>query len=196
MSSIVKLQVPPFAPTSPKSLSALRRPLVEAEASHCASHCRPCAECEAQQHAQVEAAKKLSADLGLRLSQLVEDALATHIARIEAQQTELVQTVLNAVLPHLADTNLRNSLMDVLGEALDPLKDVTLTLTKHPDLDLGAISEDARLQIVDDPAHPRDSLSLRESDSLTTIDAAPLISACLSRLSGDNAPSPSGAKIP
>ena len=196
MSGIVKLHVPPFAPTSPRSLAALRRPLVQEEASHCASHCRPCAQCEAQRQAEIEAAKKLSADLGLRLSQLVEDALATHIARIESQQTELVQAVLAAVLPHLADTNLRNSLSDVLNKALDSLKDVTLTLTKHPDLDLGDLSEDSRLKIIDDPAHPRDSLSLRDGDGPTTLDAAPLIEACLSRLTGNDAPTPDGAKTP
>ena len=193
MSGIVKLQVPPFAPTSPKSLAALRRPLVQAEASHCEQHCRPCAECQARQQAEIEAARKLSSDLGLRLSQLVEDALAKQIARIEAQQTALVSTVLSAVMPHLADATLRSSLMDVLNEATDPLKTVTLTLTKHPDLDLGPLSEDTRLTIVDDPSHARDSLSLREDDSLTTIDAAPLIAACLSRLNGDDAPSPTGA---
>ena len=193
MSGIVKLQVPPFAPTSPKSLAALRRPLVQAEASNCEQHCRPCAECQARQQAEIEAARKLSSDLGLRLSQLVEDALAKQIARIEAQQTALVSSVLSAVMPHLADATLRSSLMDVLNEATDPLKDVTLTLTKHPDLDLGPLSKDTRLTIIDDPSHPRDSLSLREDDSLTTIDAAPLIAACLSRLNGDDAPSPTGA---
>ena len=73
MSGIVKLHVPPFAPTSPRSLAALRRPLVQEEASHCASHCRPCAQCEAQRQAEIEAAKKLSADLGDNFQSLIFD---------------------------------------------------------------------------------------------------------------------------
>ena len=117
MSELIKLRVPPFVPTSPTSLSALTRPLVDADSSPCGAQCTPCPVCEAAQAAEVEAARKLSADLGLRLSQLVEDAIDTHVARIEAQQTQLVQTVLSAVLPHLADVNLRSALSEVLMEA-------------------------------------------------------------------------------
>lgn len=196
MSGLIKLHVPPFAPTSPTSLSALTRPLVDANSSPCGAQCTPCPVCEAAQAAEVEAARKLSADLGLRLSQLVEDAIATHVARIEAQQTQLVQTVLSAVLPHMADVNLRSALTDVLAEALDPLKDVTLHLTKHPELDLGDLPDNGALRIEDDPSHARDSLSLRDGDSLTTIDAAPLIAACLSRLAGGDNSSATGAMTP
>lgn len=193
MSKIVKLHVPPFAPVSPTSLSALRRPLIEPDPNRCDVNCAPCPKCDERHLGELEEAKKLSADLGLRLSQLVEDALATHVARIEAQQTELIRVVLAAVLPHLADTNLRHALSDVLSDALDPLKEVSLHLAKHPDLDLGDIPDGVRLTIEDDPAHPRDSLSLRDGDSLTTIDAAPLIAACLSRLSGEDSANASGA---
>lgn len=193
MSSLVKLHVPPFAPASPTSLTALHRPLVQADSTRCEAHCSPCPTCEAAHQAEIAAAQKLSADLGLRLSQLVEDAISTHIARLEAQQIELVQTVLTAVLPHLADTNLRHALSDVIAEALDPLKQVTLHLTKHPELDLGPLAKDASLKIEDDPTHPRHSLSLREGEGLTTLDAAPLIEACLARLTGLTETSPTGA---
>jgi hypothetical protein len=130
----------------------------------------------------VAAAAKLSNDLGLRLSQLVEDALDTHLTRIETQQAHLIATVLNAVLPQLVDTNLRSALSAELAAMTAPLRDVTLIVNKHPDLDLGPIPDGARLEIQDDPNHPRDSLSLRQGEGLTRIEPNNLIQACLGRI--------------
>lgn len=182
MNDIVRLHVPPFEPTAPTSLAALRRPLVDADTVHCASQCAPCSVCKARHEAEVAAAAKLSNDLGLRLSQLVEDALDTHLTRIETQQAHLIATVLNAVLPQLVDTNLRSALSAELAAMTAPLRDVTLIVNKHPDLDLGPIPDGARLEIQDDPNHPRDSLSLRQGEGLTRIEPNNLIQACLGRI--------------
>ncbi|MEM7729191.1 MAG: hypothetical protein AAF311_07935 [Pseudomonadota bacterium] len=186
MSTVIRLNAPPFEPAAPTSLAALRRPLVDAQASRCDSHCSPCPACQAAQAAAVESARKAAqasaSDLGLRLSQLVEDALGTHIARIETQQAELVSAVLGAVIPHLADTALRRALEDeILAATALAQQGMSLQLVKHPDLDLGNVPA-GRLQIEDDPAQPRGSLSLKAGDGLSTLDVRPLIDACLARI--------------
>lgn len=182
MSTVVRLQVPPFEPTPPTSLAALRRPLINPETTRCASLCQLCDACIAAQDKAVKAAKKTASDLGLRLSQLVEDAIAKHIARIEAQQTELITAVLESVLPHLAEASLRSALLDELAVAADPLRNAPLHLCKHPDLDLGSLPETAQVKIENDPSVPVNSITLRDGDGLTKIDAQALINACLVHL--------------
>lgn len=182
MSKIVRLPVPPFEPTSPTSLDALRRPLIKPEDTHCAAHCQPCAACLATQEKAVNAAKKTASDLGLRLSQLVEDAIAEHVARIEAEQTQLVTTVLEAVLPHLADAALRSALIDELSTATNSLRTEPLRLRKNPDLDLGPLPDNAAVKIEDDPTVPMNLIDLRDGEGVTRIDAQALIDACLVRL--------------
>ncbi|WP_298915584.1 hypothetical protein [uncultured Algimonas sp.] len=189
MSDIVRLHAPPFEPAAPTSLKALHRPLVAPDASHCEAHCRPCPACRAAQAAEVDAASKMSADLGLRLSQLVEDALAQHVARLEAEQAELVATILRGLLPALGDAALRSALAEELSAASQPLRSATLRLRKPPGLDLGPIPEGGRLQIEDDASQPMHTLSLADGDAVTTLDAQALIDACASRLGGrDPAP--------
>ena len=123
MSEIVRLHVPPFAPTAPTSLAALRRPLIQAEQTRCAANCQPCDACQAEQDARVADAAKASADQGLRLSQLIETAVLQYADRIEAQQSALIATVLATVLPDLANITLRETLQAELSAALsDPLK--------------------------------------------------------------------------
>jgi len=182
MSDTARHHVPPFAPTPPTSLDALRRPLIKPEDTHCASNCQPCSACQAAQEKAVAAAAKTAADLGLRLSQLVEDAIADHVARIEAQQTELITTVLAGVLPHLANVSLRSALIDELAAAADPLRTAPLRLRKHPDLDLGDLPDTAAVKIEDDASVPMNMIKLREGDAVSTLDAGALIDACLARL--------------
>lgn len=182
MTTIVRLQVPPFEATPPTSLAALRRQLIQPETTRCASHCQPCATCIAAQDKAVKAAKKTASDLGLRLSQLVEDAVAKHVQRIEAQQTTLITAVLEAALPHMANANLRAALAEELRVVADPLRTTPLRLRKHPDLDLGALPETAQVRIDDDPTIPMNQIDLQEGDATTTIDANALINACLAHL--------------
>lgn len=182
MSTVVRLQVPPFEPASPTSLSALRRPLISQETTRCAAHCQPCPACLAEQEKAVKAAEKTVSDLGLRLSQLVEDALAKHVARIEAEQTQLITAVLEGVLPHLADASLRSALLDELSVAADSLRTVPLHLRKNPALDLGPMPDTVSVKIENDPAVPMNRLDLRDGDGTTRIDAQALINACLVRL--------------
>lgn len=187
MSTVVRLHVPPFEPAAPTSLAALRRPLIQAETVHCEAQCQPCPVCVAKQAAEVETAMKLSSDLGLRVSQLVEDALSHHIARIEAQQAELIASVLTGVLPHLADAALRSALTDELSDAAEPLRTEPLRLRKHPELDLGPLADDTRLEIEDDASLALHQIQLRDGEGVTQIDPDRLITACLARL-GQPAP--------
>lgn len=182
MSKVVRLKVPPFEPTSPTSLEALRRPLVKPETTRCDAHCKPCQTCDAAQKKAIKAAQKTASDLGLRLSQLVEEALATQLKRIEAQQAALITTVLEGVLPHLADLSLRRALMDELANAAEPLKSVSLRLRKHPSLDLGEFPDTSSLIFEDDPSMPVNKLELCDGDARTILDAQSLIHACLVRL--------------
>lgn len=182
MSKIVRLQVPPFEATPPTSLAALRRPLIKPESTRCEAHCQPCPSCVAAQEKAVKAAKKTASDLGLRLSQLVEDAIAKHVARIEAEQTQLITAVLEGVLPHLAEASLRSALLDELSVAADSLRTVPLHLRKNPELDLGPLPDNVQVKIENDPAVPMNRLDLRDGDGTTRIDAQVLIDACLVRL--------------
>lgn len=185
MSNLVRFHVPPFEATPPTSLAALRRPLINPEATRCAAHCQPCPTCLAAQQKAVKAAKKTASDLGLRLSQLVEDAVAQHVARIEAEQTALISAVLAGVLPHMADASLRSALLaelSVAGDALRKGPSGSLQLCKNPALDLGNLPDTAQVQIKDDPAMAMNTLDLRDGDSTTRIDAQTIINACLLRL--------------
>lgn len=182
MSNLVRFQVPPFEATPPTSLAALRRPLVNPETTRCAAHCQPCATCLATQEQAVKDAKKTASDLGLRLSQLVEDAMATHLARIEAEQTALISTVLAGVLPHMADASLRSALLAELAASSDALRAEPLQLRKNPALDLGALPDTALIKIKDDPAVPMNTVDLRDGDGTMRIDAQTIINACLLRL--------------
>lgn len=182
MNKIIRLKVPPFEPASPTSLDALRRPLIKPEATQCAAHCQLCASCLATQDKAVKAAAKIAADLGLRLSQLVEDAIAEHVARIEAEQTQLITAVLEGVLPHLAEASLRSALRDELSAATDPLRTGPLYLRKNPELDLGSLPDSVQVKIEDDPDVPMNRIDLRDGDGTTRIDAQALIDACLIRL--------------
>lgn len=182
MSKVVRLQVPPFESTPPTSLAALRRPLINPESTRCAAHCQPCPSCLAAQDAAVTAAKKTASDLGLRLSQLVEDAIAEHVVRIETEQTQLITAVLEGVLPHLADAALRSALLDELSCATDSLRTEPLHLRKNPELDLGSLPDSMPVKIENDPAVPMNRLDLRDGDGTTRIDAQALINACLVRL--------------
>lgn len=182
MSKVVPLQVPPFEPMSPTSLAALRRPLINPETTHCDANCQPCPSCLAAHEQAVKAAKKTASDLGLRLSQLVEDAIAKHIERIEAEQTQLITAVLEGVLPHLADASLRRALLDELSVAAESLKTAPLYLRKNPELDLGTLPDSVQVKIEDDPAVPMNRIDLRDGDGTTRIDAQALIDACLVRL--------------
>lgn len=182
MSKVVRLQVPPFEPTPPTSLAALRRPLINPETTHCDAHCQPCPSCVAAQDKALKAAKKTASDLGLRLSQLVEDAIAKHISRIEAEQTQLITAVLEGVLPHLAEASLRSALRDELSVAAESLRTVPLHLRKNPELDLGTLPDNVQVKIEDDPAVPMNRIDLRDGDGTTRIDAQALINACLVRL--------------
>lgn len=182
MSSVVRLKVPPFEPAAPTSLAALRRPLITPDHSHCDSHCQPCSVCEAKQVKAVEAAKKLSQDTALRMSQLIEDALATHIARIETEQANLVTAVLKAVLPHLNDSALRSALTEEISRAAESMRDPRFTIAKSPDLDLGELNADSRITLEDDPRLSGHHVELRRDGGATHIDPEPLIAACLARL--------------
>ncbi|MGJ8560739.1 MAG: hypothetical protein ACSHX3_10925 [Litorimonas sp.] len=182
MSKIVRLQVPPFEATPPTSLAALRRPLIKPETTRCEAHCQLCPSCVAAQEKVVNAAKKAASDLGLRLSQLVEDAIAKHVARIEAEQTQLITAVLEGVLPHLAEASLRSALLDELSVAADSLRTAPLHLRKNPELDLGPLPNNVQVKIEDDPTVPMNRLDLRDGDGTTRIDAQVLINACLVRL--------------
>lgn len=188
MSSLVRLNVPPFEPAAPTSLAALRRPLVAPEATHCDAQCKPCPQCEAAQAERIAEARKLSADTGLRLSQLVEDALTQHVARMEAQQTTLVSTILTQLLPHLADAALRRAIGEELNAAFQSLRNEPLKLVKHPDLDLGPLADDARLTFEEDASLSVHDVRLRDGAGTIQIEADTLIQACLTRLktlSGD-----------
>jgi hypothetical protein len=189
MSEIVRLHVPPFEPTPPTSLSALRRPLIKAETTRCEAHCQPCPTCLAAQDKAITAAKKTASDLGLRLSQLVEDAIAKHVERIEAEHTQLITAVLEGVLPHLAEASLRSALLDELSVAADSLRAVPLRLRKNPELDLGLLPDSVLVKIEDDPSIPMNRIDLRDGDGTTRIDSQTLINACLSRL-GKSVPQP------
>lgn len=192
MSDVVRLRVPPFAPAAPTSLAALTRPLIQPEQTRCEAHCQPCESCVAEQVAQVKAARKTASDLGLRLSQLVEDAMAQHMARIEAQQSELVSTVLGAVLPYLAQDTVRRTVHSELTASLaDPLRTETLRLSKSPDLDLGVIPQTDRLSVTNDAALPIDQIMLTQGDAQTEIDASALVQHCLSLLGVEPATSSS-----
>lgn len=182
MSKIIRLHVPPFEPTSPTSLAALRRPLIRPETTRCDAHCQPCPTCVAVQDKAVKAAEKTASDLGLRLSQLVEDAIAKHVARIEAEQTQLIATILEGVLPHLAEASLRSALRDELSVAAESLRTVPLYLRKNPELDLGPLPDSVQVKIEDDPAVPLNRIDLRDGDGTTRIDAQAIINACLVRL--------------
>lgn len=182
MSNLVRFQVPPFEATPPTSLAALRRPLIKPETTACAAHCQPCATCLAAQDKAVKAAKKTASDLGLRLSQLVEDAIAKHITRIEAEQTQLITTVLHSVLPHTADASLRSALRDEISIASEQLRNTPLYLRKNPALDLGPMPENADVRIDDDPDVPIGRIDLHNGDGATQIDAQAVINACLARL--------------
>lgn len=188
MSNLVRFQVPPFEATPPTSLAALRRPLINPEATRCAAHCQPCPTCLAAQEQVVKDAKKTASDLGLRLSQLVEDAMVHHVARIEAEQTALISAVLAGVLPHIADASLRSALLGELSVAADALRTEPLQLRKNPALDLGALPDTAQIRIKDDPAQPMNTLDLRDGDSTTRIDAQAIINACLLRLGKPTGP--------
>lgn len=188
MSNLVRFHVPPFEATPPTSLAALRRPLINPEATRCAAHCQPCPSCLAAQEQAVKDAKKTASDLGLRLSQLVEDAMVQHVARIEAEQTALISAVLAGVLPHMADASLRSALLGELSVAANAIRtgpsgpSGSLQLRKNPALDLGDLPDTAQVQIKDDPAMPMNTLDLRDGDSTTRIDAQTIINACLLRL--------------
>ena len=183
MSEIVRLHVPPFAPASPISLAALRRPLIQEDATHCAAHCQPCEVCQSAQKAEIAAARQSSADLGLRLSQLLEDAVSNHASRIEAQQTALVTTILSALLPDLAQENLRQTLQSELSEALsDPMCVDTLRLRKNPDLDLGTLAETTDFKVQDDPTVPVTQIILAAGEGTTRLDAQPIIDLCRARM--------------
>ncbi|GLQ21451.1 hypothetical protein ACFFUB_10525 [Algimonas porphyrae] len=186
MNTVVKLNVPPFEPASPTSLSALRRPLVDQAQPGCDAHCQPCASCEAKQADAIAEARKLSQDTALRLSQLVEDALVKQLARIEAEQVALVTTVLTTVLPHLADATLRSLLADEIATLSDGSRGTTFILVKHPDLDLGPLADDARLSIACDDALTLHHVELRREGGTTHINPQPLIDACLARLNVQN----------
>lgn len=183
MSSVVRLNVPPFEPTAPTSLSALRRPLVQTDDHACDAQCEPCQTCRAAQQAAVEQARALATDLGLRLSQLVEDAMAERLAKIEADQSRLVARILEGVLPHLADAALRRALGDEIARATHSLKDVRLHLVKHPSLNLGVLPDTSRLDLTDDPDMPLHQVRLHDASGTTLIDPDAIIQACLSRLS-------------
>lgn len=130
----------------------------------------------------MKAAKKTASDLGLRLSQLVEDAIAKHITRIEAEQTQLITAVLHGVLPHTADASLRSALRDEISVASEQLCNTPLYLRKNPGLDLGPMPENAAVRIDDDPAVPMGRIDLHKGDGATQIDAQAVINACLVRL--------------
>jgi hypothetical protein len=136
----------------------------------------------AEQEEALKAAKKTASDLGLRLSQLVEDAITKHVARIESEQTQLITAVLEAVLPHLADASLRSALLEELSVASNSLRTVPLHLRKNPNLDLGPLPDTASVKIENDPTVPMNRLELRDGDGTTRIDAQALINACLARL--------------
>jgi hypothetical protein len=195
VSDIIQLHAPPFEPAAPTSLAALSRPLVREEASRCPNHCSPCPTCQADRDSAVAAAReegrKEASGLGLRLSQLVEDALATHVARLERQQAELIGSALRAVLPRLADRALRETLAAELAQhAAKPLlADTALRLRKSPDLDLGPLPDSPRLDIQDDPALAPGRLVLAQGDARTTLDAQPVIDALMARLAEFDAPS-------
>ena len=182
MSNLVRFQVPPFEATPPTSLAALRRPLINPEATGCAAHCQPCPTCLAAQEKAIATARKTAADLGLRLSQLVEDAMAKYVARIEAEQTALISAVLAGVLPHMADASLRSALLSELSVLADALRTDSLQLFKNPALDLGDLPDTAQIQIKDDPAMPMNTVDLRDGDSATRIDIQAIVNACLLRL--------------
>ncbi|MEM9599384.1 MAG: hypothetical protein AAF926_00045 [Pseudomonadota bacterium] len=183
MSTVVKLNVPPFEPTAPTSLSALRRPLIAPEHANCEASCKPCPTCEARQAEALAEARKLSQDTALRLSQLVEDALAQQIARIEAEQAQLVTTVMQAILPRLADAALRSALCEEIAKAMEGRRETRFVLAKHPDLDLGPLADDARLSVLDDTNLILHHVELRRDGGTTHINPEPLIDACLARLS-------------
>lgn len=183
MSSVVRLNVPPFERTEPTSLAALHRPLVSSDATQCEAHCNPCPACLEAQKKAVEDAGRLASDLGLRLSQLVEDALAQHVARMEAEQARLIATVLTAVLPNTADAALRSSLKDEISTALSQNARSELTLAKNPALDLGPLPEGAKLTFVEQSNLPLHQLRLSDDSGTTLIDPQAIIDACLARLS-------------
>jgi hypothetical protein len=190
MSNLVRFQVPPFETTSPTSLAALRRPLINPEATGCAAHCQPCPTCLKAQEKAIATAKKTSSDLGLRLSQLVEDAMVQYVARIEAEQTALIAAVLAGVLPHMADAGLRSALLSELSVVADAIRTDGMQLFKNPALDLGELPATAQIQIKDDPAMPMNTIDLRDGDSATRIDAQAIINACLLRLGKPTGPIP------
>ena len=185
--SVVRLNVPPFTPAAPTSLAALRRPLVQPELAHCANHCQPCETCRAAHAAEVAAASKHAADTALRLSQLVEDALTQHIARLEAEQTQLVTTVLGAVLPHLANASLRAALTDELRAISDPLKTLDVRLAKPPSLDIGQLPAGHSVTLEDDPNLFGQVVEVRIDSSTTRLDADALVNACVERLNSISA---------
>lgn len=182
MSSVVRLNVPPFESAAPTSLAALHRSLVPAESTQCDAHCNPCPKCLAAQEQAMAEAGRLARDLGLRLSQLVEDALAQHVAKMEADQSRLIGAILSAILPDMADASLRSSLAKEITEATDSNPRAKLVIAKNPALKLGDLPDDSRLSFQDDDSLPLHQLQLSQDSGKTLIDPDSIIEACVARL--------------